>query len=148
MEEAAKHVAEIVAFIELPDSTVSTEQKMDGGVIEATNVGARAGVLGQRVKVQATQEFIDAFGKMQMIFTDKEGKELVHSQADVILGHPLKALLWLVNDLNSTGEKVKAGDVISLGSPMPAIVPKAGETYNLRYEGLPGGILQASVTFE
>src|SRR4051812_670357 len=58
MEEAAQHVSEIVAFIELPDSTVSTEQKMDGGVIEATNVGARTGVLGQRVKVQATQEFI------------------------------------------------------------------------------------------
>jgi 2-keto-4-pentenoate hydratase len=147
IEEAARHVADIVAFIELPDNTVSTEQKMDGGVIEATNVGARAGILGDRVKVRSTPEFLAAFGKMQMILSDKEGKELVNSSAEVILGHPFNALLWLVADLQKTGEKLRAGDVISLGSPVAAITPKAGETYNLRYEGLPGGTLKASVSF-
>jgi 2-keto-4-pentenoate hydratase len=50
--------------------------------------------------------------------------------------------------LKKTGEKLKVGDVVSLGSPAPAIVPKAGETYRVRYEGLPGALLTASVTFE
>lgn len=148
LEEVAAHVAEIVAFIELPDSQFAPEQKLDGGVLEVANVGARAGVLGDRVKFKATPEFIQAFGKMRIIFTDKSGRELVNKPADIILGHPLNALLFLVQDLKKSGEKLKAGDVISLGSPVASIPPQAGETYSLRYEGLPGGPLKASVQFK
>jgi 2-keto-4-pentenoate hydratase len=64
------------------------------------------------------------------------------------MGHPLNAVLWLVADLKRTGEKLKPGDLISLGSPSPQVTPQAGDKFTLTYEGLPGGPLKASVAFE
>ena len=45
---------------------------------------------------------------MKMIKAKAKGKAL--------LGNPLNAVLWLVKDLAATGEKLKSGDLISLGS--------------------------------
>jgi 2-keto-4-pentenoate hydratase len=56
--------------------------------------------------------------------------------------------VWLIKDLKKTGEKLKPGDVISLGSPSPQVPPKAGDKFTLVYEGLPGGPLEASVSFK
>jgi 2-keto-4-pentenoate hydratase len=67
--------------------------------------------------------------------------------ADGLMGHPMNALVWLVEDLKRAGEKLKAGDVVSLGSPSPQVTPKAGEKFVLSYEGLPGGTIEAKVSF-
>jgi 2-keto-4-pentenoate hydratase len=145
--EVAQHLNELVAFIELPDRIVAESEKMDGPLITAINTSARLGVLGQRVKVQATPEFLAALEKMSVIATDQTGAELAKAKGDALLGHPLNPVLWLIQDLAATGEKLKPGDVISLGSFAKPEAPKAGSTVTVRYEGLPGGTLKASVKF-
>lgn len=85
---------------------------------------------------------------MSLVFQGKDGKQVSRVVANGVMGHPLNAVLWFVNDLKRTGEKAKAGEVISLGSPSPQVSPRAGDKFTLLYEGLPGRPLKASVTFE
>jgi 2-keto-4-pentenoate hydratase len=145
--EVAKHLSEVVAFIELPDRIVAETEKIDGNLITAVNSSARLGVLGQRVKIEPTAGFLDALEKMTVTATDQQGAELARARGDALLGHPLQPVLWLLQDLNATGEKLKAGDVISLGSFARPEIPQAGQTVTVRYDGLPGGSLKVSVQF-
>jgi 2-keto-4-pentenoate hydratase len=63
-----------------------------------------------------------------------------------ILGHPLNAVLWLARDLEKSGTRLKAGDLLSLGSFTTPMPPKPGLAVTVRYEGLPGNP-QVSVRF-
>src|SRR5262245_51549602 len=105
--EVAQHLKEVVAFIELPDSILATNQPLDGPLLTAANVGARLGVLGQRVKVQPTPEFVTAMAEMEVTMTDDSGAELGKAQGKVILDNPLNAVLWLIEDLRRTGDHLK-----------------------------------------
>lgn len=147
-EEAAKHLASVVAFIELADATFSTNSPVDAGVVTSANVGARAGILGEERTFRATPEFLAAFGKMFLVLKDETGKELSRVSAEGMLGHPMVPLLWFIQDMKKHGQHLRKGDVISLGSPSPQVVPEKGKTYTLIYEGLPGGPLTASVTIQ
>ena len=145
--EVAAHLSEVVAFIELPDRMVAETEKMDGNLITAINVSARLGVLGQRLKVDPTSELVAALEKMTVTATDQRGDELANAKGDALLGHPLNPVLWLIKDLAATDEKLRAGDLISLGSFARPQIPEAGQTVTVRYDGLPGGSLKASVQF-
>jgi len=145
--DVARHLSEVVAFIELPDRIVAETEKMDGSLITAINTSARLGVLGQRVKIEATAKFLTALEKMTVTTTAQNGSELAKATGDALLGHPLNPVLWLISDLAATGEKLKAGDLISLGSFARPQPPRAGQTVTVRYDGLPGGPLKASVRF-
>lgn len=147
-KEAAEHLSGIICFIELADGTFATNAPMDAGVLTASNVGARLGVMGKTCAMENSPAFLEAFGKMALVLRDKDGKELSRLTADGVMGHPLNAVLWLVQDLKKTGEKLKAGNVISLGSPSPQVSPKAGDKFTLAYEGLPGGTITATVSFQ
>jgi len=144
--DVAQHLKEVVAFIELPDALIATNQVMDAGLFTASNVGARLGVLGERVPVKATDEFIKAMADMTATLRDQTGAELGKAQGKLILGNPLNAVLWLIQDLARTGEKLRPGDMLSLGS-LKAITPQAGQTITARYDGLPGGPIKATVRF-
>lgn len=147
-EQAMAALSEIICFIELADGTFATNAPVDAGVLVAGNVGARAGVIGQTRRIEPTKQFYDAWSQMALILRDDKGKELSRVTADGVMGHPLNAVLWLVNDLKKTGEKLQPGDVISLGSPSPQVTPKRGDKFVLSYEGLPGGKLEAKVAFK
>jgi 2-keto-4-pentenoate hydratase len=145
--EVARHLDELVGFIELPDRMMAESLKVDGSLITAINTSARLGVLGERRKIEATAGFVTALEKMTVAVTDQAGVELATAKGDALLGHPLNPVLWLIKDLAATGEKLKAGDIISLGSFARPQTPQAGQTVNVRYDGLPGGPLKVSVRF-
>ena len=144
--EIAEHLKDVVAFIELPDAFIPTNPPPTGALLTAANVGARLGVLGNRVAVRPTAEFIKALAEMKVTITDGTGVELGRGQGKAILDHPLNAVLWLMEELHRSGERLKAGDMISLGS-IKAIPPPSGKTVIVRYEGLPGVPLEATVHF-
>ena len=48
--------------------------------------------------------------------------------------------------VKKTGDRLKPGDVISLGS-IKAVPMPSGKTVVVRYDGLPGGSIQASARF-
>jgi 2-keto-4-pentenoate hydratase len=145
--EVAAHLTEVVAFIELPDRIVAESEKVDGHLIIAMNTSARLGVLGQRRKIEPNHEFLAALEKLTVTATDQTGAELARAKGDALLGHPLNPVLWLIKDLSATNEKLSAGDLISLGSFARPEIPHAGQTVTVRYDGLPGGPLEASVRF-
>jgi 2-keto-4-pentenoate hydratase len=134
--EVMKHLASIRPFIELPDLVTAKEQPITGAVLTAINSGARLGVLGK--PIAPAPEMADALGKMTVVMRDESGKELGKAPGKAILGHPLNAVVWLAQDVAKSGGRLKAGDILSLGSftrPMP---PKPGSTITVVYEGLPG----------
>src|SRR5262245_36620704 len=135
--EIAEHLKDIVAFIELPDAFIPTNPPPSGALLTAAHVGARLGVLGSRLAVRPTAEFIKALAEMNVTITDGTGIELGRGQGKVILDHPLNAVLWLMEELHRSGERLKAGDMISLGSIKAIPAPK-GKTITVRYNGLPG----------
>jgi 2-keto-4-pentenoate hydratase len=143
VEEAVAHLSYLTCFIELVDTITATNQVMDGALLTALNVGARAGVIGDRVKMSA--EIAKALPEMRMWMTDETGKIL----ADVPkLGlQPLDNLPWLIADLKKAGTPLKAGDFISLGSPATMQAVVAGKAIQLHY-AIPGvKELQTKVRF-
>jgi 2-keto-4-pentenoate hydratase len=145
--EAARHLSAVVAFIELPDRIAAADEKIDGNLITAMNVSARLGVLGGRRPVEATQEWLEAFANMTVTATDETGAQLAQAKGSALMGNPVQVVLWLARDLAERGLRLKAGDMLSLGTFAPAVPPKAGQTVTVKYAGLPGGLFSASVHF-
>ncbi|MCO5097681.1 MAG: hypothetical protein M9884_09455 [Rhodocyclaceae bacterium] len=134
--EVIKHIASIRPFIELPDLVTAKGEPLSGPIITSINVGARLGVLGK--PVAPSPDMVDALGKMMVVMRDQDGKELAKVPGAAILGHPLNAVVWLAEDLAKSGGKLRAGDILSLGSFTPPNFPKPGMVVTVTYEGLPG----------
>ena len=136
--EVLKHIAKIYPFIELPDLVVADGEPLNGRIITAINVGARFGVLGKAIAPNANANMLDLLANMDVIVQDKDGYGLSKGPGKAILGHPLNAVIWLAEDIAKSGGKLKAGDMLSLGSFMRQMPPKPGMTVKVTYEGLSG----------
>lgn len=146
-EEALAHVSGFRPFIELPDLVFGPDEKLDGLQLTAINVGARLGVAGKVVALEADAATVKALADMKVVAKDKDGTVLAEGTGAATLGNPLAAVVWLVDDLAKSGRALKAGDLVSVGSFTPLTPPKPGEAITVRYEGLPGNP-SVSVTFE
>jgi 2-keto-4-pentenoate hydratase len=144
--DVAAQIKEVGAFIELPDSFIATNPPPSGAMLAAGNVGTRLGILGQRLPVRDAAGFAQALANMKVTIVDSTGAELGRGEGRVILDHPLNAVLWLMEELHRSGIKLKAGDLISLGSIKAVPVP-ADKSVTVKYEGLPGGPMEATVRF-
>ncbi|KPK18216.1 MAG: hypothetical protein JSU71_09370 [Betaproteobacteria bacterium] len=136
--EALRSLSLVVPFIELPDLFVAEGEKLTAPLIVFINVGARLGVVGRGIPVEPTEDFAARLADMRVLMTDQHGKELARANGAAILGHPLNAVLWLVRDLEKSGARLKAGDLLSLGSFTAPMPPTPGLAVTVRYEGLPG----------
>jgi 2-keto-4-pentenoate hydratase len=136
--EALRHIASIYPFIELPDLIVEDPAKITGPGLVYANVGARLGVLGRPITVNASPELVEALRTMTVRLVDQDGKELDSGKGSAILEQPLNAVLWLVKDLRASGLALKKGDLLSLGSFSRLMPPKPATSVKAVYEGLPG----------
>ncbi len=86
---------------------------------------------------------------METVFADESGQVIQKAPASTLMGHPLRVVLWLVEELKTRGEGLRPGDRISLGS-VGKLYPIAGggKTYRYTLHGLPGGPLTTSVRIE
>lgn len=135
--EALQHISEIVPFIELPDLVI--EGNPLGTALIATNIAFRGGALGPRIKVQPTDAFLATLAGMTVVMTeDVEKKELGRVKADVLMGNPVNAAMWLAQALKKDGIALKPGDLLSLGGFFPPAPTKPGTAITVRYLGLPG----------
>jgi 2-keto-4-pentenoate hydratase len=128
----------VIPFIELPDLVTAEGEKLSAPLIVSLNVGARLGVVGKGVAVEPTERFATALAAMRVVVLDQDGRELASGKGAAILDHPLNVVQWLAQDLERSRIRLKPGDLLSLGSFTPPLVPKAGTTVTVRYEGLPG----------
>lgn len=136
--EALKGLSRIQPFIELADLAVAEGEPLNAAVITAINAGARGGYFGTGIAAEPTQAFADALRDMKVVMTDEQGNELANAPGAAIMGHPLNAVLWLIEDVRKSGGRLRVGEKLSLGSfsvPMP---PKREMRVKVRYLGLPG----------
>jgi 2-keto-4-pentenoate hydratase len=90
----------VMPFIELPDLVVAEGEKLSAPLIVSLNVGARLGVAGKGIPVQATPEFATALAAMRVVVVGQNGVEIASARGAAILDNPLNAVLWLVQDLS------------------------------------------------
>lgn len=136
-EQVLAAIDQVIPFIELADLMVAAPPKLNGAAISAINVGARLGVQGAPIAVERSAAFADALKSMQVVMRC-DGAELARAPGAAILGHPLNAVTWLVQDLAKEGIALKPGDLLSLGSFSAPKPPKPGLAVEVEYIGLPG----------
>lgn len=130
-------IDQVIPFIELPDLVVQAPPKLNGAAIAAINVGARLGVVGKPVPVEATPAFSDRLRDMEVLLM-ADGAEVDRGKGSDVLEHPLNAVVWLAKDLAKQGLALKPGDLVSLGSFSKLMPPKPGMAVQVIYQGLPG----------
>ncbi|WP_026301113.1 MULTISPECIES: 2-keto-4-pentenoate hydratase [unclassified Thioalkalivibrio] len=137
----------VLPFIELVDLMVADPATLDARSITAINVGARGGVLGEPVPV--TPEMAETLAAMTVVIENEDGEVLGEYPGSAILGHPLDAVLWLVDELAARGESLEAGELLSLGSFGPLFAVDEHDAFRVRYEGLvPDHVPEVEVRFE
>jgi 2-keto-4-pentenoate hydratase len=137
-EEAIRHISGMRPFIEIPDLMLEKGEKLEAPQLIAMNAAGRLGVAGQEVPLAPTADTIRALTDVKIVMTDGSGKTIAEGAGAANLGSPLNVVLWLVQDLAVSKRKLKAGDLVSIGSFSPLFPPKAGQAITVRYEGLPG----------
>ncbi len=145
--DVMRHLGKIIPFIELPDLLLEPRETLNGATLTAINVGTRLGVLGN--PLAPADDLLDALANMSVVVRDTAdgNKELAKGSGASLLGHPLNAVIWLAQDLARDDGKLKAGDLLSLGSFTPLLPPKPGMAVQVSYEGLPGNP-NVSVSFK
>jgi 2-keto-4-pentenoate hydratase len=134
---------QVIPFIEMPDLVLASG--FDGPNLLAINVGARLGVVGEPIAAEASEAFAARLGSMVVTFTGGE-REIARAPGTALLGHPLNVLPWLAQDLASRGQRLRAGDIVSLGGFSPAVPTEGGTRFTVRYEGLLAAPVSVSVT--
>ncbi len=135
LDDVLANIDQVIPFIELPDLVVQAPPQLNGAAIAAINVGARLGVGGTPVHVKRTTAFADALRDM-VVIVKVDGVEADRGKGSDVLGHPLNAALWLVQDLQRHGIALKPGQLLSLGSFSKLLPPKAGQKVSVEYLGL------------
>ena len=128
-----RSIDQVIPFIEMPDLALSSG--FDGPNLLAINVGARLGVSGTPIPVQVSEDFAARLGSMTVTLASDQ-RELARAPGTALLGHPLNVLPWLAQDLASRGQRLRVGDIVSLGGFSPALPTEAGRSYTVRYENL------------
>jgi len=146
--EALEGIAVFRPFIELPDLAYDPQVKLDGVALLAINAAARLGVLGEPVRLPATEESVKRLADMQIDVLDQGAARLGGGKGADVLDNPLNAVLWLAESLRAEGKSLKDGDLLSLGSFSALLPPKAGSTATVRYTGLSFVPVEVSVRFE
>ena len=141
--EILRHLDQVIPYIELPDLVLSGG--FDGPNLLAINVGARLGVVGTPIPVEATQDFVDRLASMTVTMVDDRGQERARAPGSAALGHPLDVVAFLIEDLARAGARLEAGQVLSVAGYSPTLPLEAGRTYTVRYDGLVAQPVSVSV---
>ena len=121
-----------VPFVELGDLMLPDGTPMDGPLLQAMNGGARLGVMGAPVpRGDMTPEDLEVVAGALTL----DGDTVAEAPATALLGHPLDAVLWIVNAAKKRGIAIHPGDVLSLGS-MGRFVPARPAAVTATYKGL------------
>jgi 2-oxo-hept-3-ene-1,7-dioate hydratase len=137
-EEAFRHLRGYRPFIELPDNNFPAGTKVTAGELIALNVNARMGMVGREIALPQTPEAMEGLTNLSAELTVEgaAGLERAEGKALTNLGDPLQIVLFAKDALLREGGRLKAGDLISLGTLMPARTPRAGDRMRVRYRVL------------
>ncbi|TRW98878.1 hydratase [Paracoccus sp. M683] len=111
-EEIAAALDEVRPFVELPDLALAEGLKPTGPIMAAYGVLPWRGVMGQGIKIA---DLPDPVADLAALSVDLkvDGESVGIGNGEMLLGHPLDVVLWLVQQ---GGYDMPAGTLISLGS--------------------------------
>ena len=146
LEETLPHLDRIYAFIEVL-APLFNNSPANPFMMQASNLMARWGVIGESVEVTASQEFLRSLETMTVTFEDGDGKVLAKQPGSYLGVNPLNGVLVVIEELKRRGERLHAGDLISSGSYMPPMPVTAGLYTETRYEGIGGTTLTVAASY-
>ena len=146
IEEAIKYIDRIYAFIETL-APIFINNPPNPYLMQASNLMARWGVLGESVEVVPTEEFIRSLETMTVTFQDGDGNILAKQPGSYLGSNPLNGILVVIDELQRRGEQLQPGDLISSGSYMPPILVDKPVKYETIYEGIGGKTIRVSTSF-
>lgn len=128
-EQVAASLSDVRPFIELPDMALAEGVKPTGPIMAAYGVIPWRGVIGQGV---AMADLPDPVADLAALTVSLKagGAEPVTGTGEMLLGHPLDVVLWLIGH---GGARLKPGQMISLGSLSPLVEAKPGLTVTADY---------------
>ncbi len=147
LEEVARSLESLIAFIELPDLIVMPAPDA-GGQFLAINASAHLGIVGASLAVSPDPVFIASLESMQVVMTGADGAVLSAARGSAVMGNPLNALLVLAEQLRARGEALRPGDMVSLGTYSPPTPVGETSAVTVTYEGVGGASIAVSVAFE
>lgn len=72
---------------------------------------------------------------MGMVFK-KNGEVISTGAGAAVMGHPARAIAWMVNKLSKVEQGIKAGDIVLAGAMSGAEVIKAGDHFSAAFDGM------------
>jgi len=148
-EEALKSIDAAIPFIELPDLAFAKGVKINGPALVAANVGARFGIAGDPIPVEASKEWMDRLKNFKLQILDEKGTVLTEGMGSALMDHPLNAVLWIRDSLKAEGKQLKKGDLLSLGSLSKLTPPSPNTVVRAKFIDLdPRGPVEISVRFK
>ncbi|QRZ12402.1 fumarylacetoacetate hydrolase family protein [Paracoccus methylovorus] len=111
-EEVAAALKDVRPFIELPDLALQKDVEPTGPLMVAYGVTPWRGVLGRGVPMSELDDPVADLAALT-VNLKLDGKSIGSGSGEMLLGHPLDVVLWLVGQ---GGYELKPGSVISLGS--------------------------------
>ena len=145
--ETLQYLDAVIPFLELPDLVYGENIKPTAAELLAINVGARLGIIGEPIMINNSQQWLDKLNKIQVIIRAEDDQELAKGESSNLLGHPLKVVLWLKDELNKQGIFLQKGDLLSLGSLTPLIPVKKDTMVKIEYLGLDTQPIEIKVKF-
>lgn len=146
LEDVIQHIDRIYAFIETLAPTFINSPP-NPYLMQASNLMAHWGVIGESVAVEPTKEFLNSLETMTVTFQDSNGNILATQPGSYLGENPLNGALVVIKELRRKGERLMPGDLISSGSYMPPILVTEPIEYKTIYEGIGGKTISVSTSF-
>lgn len=124
-------IGAVHAAIELVDERYEDWRTLGGETLIADDFFHAGLILGPPVTAWREVDLTSITG-----VTRVNGVEIARGVGVDLLGHPLKALVWLANHCASRGRDVAAGTIVSLGSLTPVQWLSPGDRAEIEVEGL------------
>ena len=111
----------VIPFLELPDLVYEESANVNAGALVAVNAGARYGVIGDPMELSDGDSGLEQLANIRVVLSNDQGQFLAEGDSTALLGHPINAVRWLRDTLQTLGVELKPGDLLSLGSVTPRI---------------------------
>lgn len=129
----------VVPFLELPDLIYQENALVNAGALVAVNVGARYGIMGDPVELEPDASGLEQLANIRVVLNNARGQFLAEGNSTDLLGHPINAVRWLRDTLQTQGVELRPGDLLSLGAITSPVSLESGTDITgieARYFGL------------
>lgn len=124
-------VGSVMASIEVVDDRYADYRALGTPTLIADDFFNAGAVLGGPVRDWRRLDLASIGGRMLV-----NDEEVGRGRGSDILGHPLEALAWLVDNLAARGRALKRGEFVTLGSIVATRWVQPGDTVRIEIEGL------------